>query len=45
MAIKRGIPGTIVEAIASGLPVVSTYHAGIQEVITDGVHGLLLRDG
>jgi colanic acid/amylovoran biosynthesis glycosyltransferase len=41
---KEGIPGTIVEAMASGLPVVTTRHAGIPEVITDGVHGVLLDE-
>ncbi len=41
---KEGIPGTIVEAMASGLPVVSTYHAGIPEVITSGENGLLVQE-
>ncbi|MDZ7336942.1 MAG: glycosyltransferase [candidate division KSB1 bacterium] len=41
---KEGIPGTIVEAMACGLPVVSTYHAGIPEVITNGQDGLLVRE-
>lgn len=39
--VKEGIPGTIVEAMASGLPVISSYHAGIPAVIDSGVHGLL----
>jgi colanic acid/amylovoran biosynthesis glycosyltransferase len=41
---KEGIPGTIVEAMASGLPVISTRHAGIPEVITHRVHGILLEE-
>jgi colanic acid/amylovoran biosynthesis glycosyltransferase len=41
---KEGIPGTIVEAMAAGLPIVTTRHAGIPEVITDGVHGILLNE-
>ena len=41
---KEGIPGTIVEAMASGLPVVSTFHAGIPDVIQDEVSGLLVEE-
>ncbi len=41
---KEGIPGTIVEAMASGLPVIATRHAGIPEVIDNGTHGILLDE-
>jgi colanic acid/amylovoran biosynthesis glycosyltransferase len=41
---KEGIPGTIVEAMASGLPIISTRHAGIPVVIDDGRHGILLEE-
>ena len=41
---KEGIPGTIVEAMASGLPVVATYHAGIPAVVTHGREGLLVPE-
>ena len=42
---KEGIPGTIIEAMAAGLPVVSTYHAGIPEVIEHDQDGLLVEEG
>lgn len=33
---KEGTPTVLLEAQASGVPVVSTYHAGIPEVVDDG---------
>jgi len=41
---KEGIPGTIVEAMASGLPVVTTKHAGIPEIIHDYKEGILVKE-
>jgi colanic acid/amylovoran biosynthesis glycosyltransferase len=34
----------ITEALAQGMPVVSTYHAGIPEVVTDGQSGFLVQE-
>lgn len=41
---KEGIPTVLIEAQASGLPVVSTYHAGIPELVLDGITGYLVPE-
>ena len=41
---KEGIPGAVIEAMAAGLPVISTYHAGIPHVMEDGRTGLLVKE-
>lgn len=41
---KEGIPGAVIEAMASGLPVITTYHAGIPSVVQDDVHALLVKE-
>lgn len=40
----EGTPVGILEASASGLPVVSTRHAGIPEAVEDGVTGILVEE-
>ena len=39
----EGIPVALMEAMAAGLPVVSTRLSGIPELVEDGEHGLLVR--
>ncbi len=42
---KEGIPGVLMEGMATGLPAVSTRHAGIPELVRDGVSGRLVPEG
>jgi len=41
---EEGIPNTLKEAMAMGLPVISTVHAGIPELVEDGVSGFLVPE-
>ncbi len=41
---QEGIPVTLMEAMATGLPVVATRHSGIPELIEDGISGLLVPE-
>ncbi|HFU76060.1 MAG TPA: glycosyltransferase, partial [Arcobacter sp.] len=41
---EEGIPNAIMEAMAMELPIISTYHAGIPELVTDGVNGYLVEE-
>jgi len=41
---KEGTPMVLMEAQAMGLPVVSTFHAGIPEVVIDGEAGFLIKE-
>lgn len=42
---RDGFPNVLAEAMAMGVPVVSTAISGIPEMIDDGVHGLLVPEG
>ena len=42
---QEGIPVVLMEAQATGLSIISTYHTGIPEVIVDGKSGFLVPEG
>jgi glycosyltransferase involved in cell wall biosynthesis len=42
---SEGTPVALLEAQMAGLPVVSTRHAGIREVVAEGETGLLVEEG
>ncbi|MBT8095886.1 MAG: glycosyltransferase family 4 protein, partial [Woeseia sp.] len=41
--LREGYPGTIIEAYAAGLPVIATRCGAIDEIVEDGVTGLLIN--
>lgn len=40
----EGLPTGLQEAMAMGLPVVSTYHSGIPELVEDEINGFLVQE-
>jgi colanic acid/amylovoran biosynthesis glycosyltransferase len=41
---KEGIPVALMEAMATGLPVISTRHSGVPELVHDGISGYLVPE-
>jgi colanic acid/amylovoran biosynthesis glycosyltransferase len=41
---QEGIPNSMLEAMATGLPVFATEHGGIPEAIENGVSGVLIPE-
>jgi glycosyltransferase involved in cell wall biosynthesis len=41
---KEGLPTVLMEAMSTGLPVISTLHTGIPELVDHGVNGFLVAE-
>jgi len=41
----EGVPNSLLEAMAAGIPVVATRHGGIVEAVKDGESGFLVHEG
>jgi colanic acid/amylovoran biosynthesis glycosyltransferase len=41
---EEGVPNVLMEALARGLPVLSTYHGGVPEIVRDGKSGFLVPE-
>lgn len=42
---REGIPVVLMEAMATGMPVIATRHSGIPELVRDGISGWLVDEG
>lgn len=42
---SEGLPVVIMEAMSAGIPVISTFHSGIPELVGSGERGLLIPEG
>ena len=41
---EEGMPNVVLEALASGLPIVASNVAGNDELVKDGINGILISD-
>ena len=41
---QEGVPNSLLEAMATGLPVFATHHGGIPEAVENGVSGVLVAE-
>jgi len=41
---QEGIPVVLMEAMAGGIPIISTYHSGIPELVENGISGFLVPE-
>jgi colanic acid/amylovoran biosynthesis glycosyltransferase len=41
---QEGVPNSMLEAMATGLPAIATHHGGIPEAVTDSVSGILVPE-
>ena len=42
---QEGVPNAMLEAMATGMPIVATRHGGIPEAVEDDVSGILVQEG
>ena len=42
---QEGVPNSMLEAMASGVPPLATFHGGIPEAVENGVSGILAKEG
>lgn len=41
---QEGIPTTIIERVASGMPIIATHHSDIPAIVQDGINGILVPE-